>query len=246
MRWIESDLLKPISLGIIEDNKSYWANHFYSILKCFHYHKTLCYSPMQLKSYPLGTMNEMRGFFPLNFFAEMESYLYNWGFQYFLVTFLNQKASSNIVENLIVRLSDMYGVNFSLSLKEFSFYISGHDSSLSENLQDYFTDVFPAELRGLKANTNKLIEQSDLCLILKNPETNQKIGIFGEVEGLHGNKLRRKSYWENKQDFCVFSFGVVKGVGKQCYVENVNVNGIDRVCFHFEMNMILPIFQTTT
>ena len=77
----------------------------------------------------------------------------------------------------------MYDVNFSPSLNEYSFYMSGNDSSLSANLQDHFTDVFPLELRNIKVNTQKLINESDLCLILKNPVTNQKVGIFGEVEG---------------------------------------------------------------
>lgn len=246
MKWIESDFLTPISIGIIECEKSYWANHFYSVLSCINSHKNLRYSPRQLQSYPLWALNDMRGFLPLNFFETIQDYLYNWGFQYFLSVFLNQKASFNIVSELISRLSNIYGVNFSPSLQEFSFLISGQDSSLNENLQDYFTDVFPSELRSVKANTKKLIDESDLCLILKNPETTSKVAIFGEVEGVHGNKLRNKSYWEHKQDFCVFSFGVVNGIGKQCFVENINVNGIDRVCFHFEQkNSVVQDFHFT-
>ncbi|MEC7608787.1 MAG: hypothetical protein VX964_01315 [Verrucomicrobiota bacterium] len=246
MKWIESELVTPISFGIIENEKSYWANHFYSVIECINSHKNLQHSPMRFKSFPLWTLNEMRGFLPLNFFEVIQNYLYNWGFQYFLATFLNQKASKGIVEELISRLSQMYNVDFSSSLSEYSFYISGNDSTLSQTLQDNFTEVFPLELRSIKANTQKLINESDLCLILKNPITEGKVGIFGEVEGIHGNKLRNKSYWDNKQDFCVFSFGVIDGPNKECYVESLNVNGIDRVCFHLEKeNFVVKDFHQT-
>ncbi|RYV01970.1 hypothetical protein SOPP22_11965 [Shewanella sp. OPT22] len=246
MKWIESDLVTPISIGVIENERSYWASHFYSVIECINSHKNLQHSPMKFESYPIWTLNDMRGFLPQNFFEHIQSYLYNWGFQYFLATFLNQRSSLGIVEELLERLSEMYEVRFKASFNEYSFYISGADSSLSEKLEDRFTDVFPPELREVKANTKKLINESDLCLILKNPHTNRKVGIFGEVEGIHGNKLRNKSYWDSKQDFCVFSFGVVDGPNRECYVENVDVNGIDRVCFHFEKeNYVVQDFHFT-
>ena len=246
MKNINSELLQPISFGIIENQKSYWANHFYSIIECIHSHKNLQYTPIKMKKYPIYSLNDMRGYYPMNFFETIQPYIQNWGFQYFLASYLNNKASVNLVTELVNRLSNMYNVDFSPSLKEFNFYISGHDTILSKDLADRFTTVFPLELKNEKANTNKLINESDLCLILKNPLTEEKVGIFGEVEGVYGNKLKNKSYWEKKQDFCVFSFGVIKGKNKQIYMQNLNLNGINRVVVYLEQeNYIVTDFNLT-
>ncbi len=176
----------------------------------------------------------MRGNLPLNFFESIQDYLYNWGFQYFLASFLNQNVSGGIVRKMIEMLSEIHKVNFSDSLNEYYFHISGLDSSLSENLSSHFTAIFPPEIKDAKSNIRTIIDKSDLCLILRNPITNEKVGIFGEVEGLHGNKLKLESYWKNKQDSCVFSFGVVNGSNKQCFVEPIHVGGVERVGVFFE------------
>lgn len=242
----KSNPIKPINLGIIENQKSYWANHFYSVIQCLQHHKNLQYSPRRLENYPLSSLSDMRGNFPTNFFENIQKYLENWGFQYFLVNFLNQKSSHQVVETIIEQISQRYNVEFSTSFLEYTFYISGNDSSLTPKLQDYFTDVFPSELRELKVNTQKLINESDICLIIEDSYNQEKVALFGEIEGVHGNKLRNKSYWDKKQDFCVFSFGVQKGKNKQCYFENIHIDNINRVCLFFEEdNYVVKDFHMT-
>lgn len=246
MKYAKSELIKPINLGIIENEKLYWANHFYSAIQCLQYHKNLQYSPRRLDNYPLSSLSDMRGNFPINFFENIQKYLENWGFQYFLVNFLNQKSTHNIVGTIITQISEMYNVSFSTSFSEYTFYISGNDSSLSSELQNNFTDVFPSEVKNIKVNTQKLINESDICLIINKPNSYEKIALFGEIEGVYGNKLRNKSYWDKKQDFCVFSFGVTKGKNKQCYFENIHIDGINRVCLFFEEdNYVVRDFRLT-
>ena len=182
MKYTKAELIKPINLGIIENEKSYWANHFYSVIQCLQYHKTLQYSPRKLDNYPLSSLSDMRGNFPINFLDSIQRYLQNWGFQYFLVNFLNQKSSHQVVETIINQISNMYNVNFSTSFSEYTFYISGNDSSLSQELQNDFTDVFPPELRNIKVNTQKLINESDICLVIKD-DYNQKKLLFWRDRG---------------------------------------------------------------
>lgn len=243
--WTKSQLANPVNVGIIENYKSYWASHFYSVLECLHSHKTMNHSPMNLRSYPNWSLSEMRGDLPLNFFNELESYIRNWGFQYFLSVFMNNKMSSEIVEQLVKNLSDLYNANFSTNFNNYAFYISGHDSALSHGLLDRFTEVFPPELRENKPDSSILIAQSDLCLILTSPKTNNKVAIFGEVEGTYGSDMSNQSYWRNKLDFCVFTVGVIEGSGKGTYVANSCLNGIDRVNILFEKkHPVVADFQT--
>lgn len=236
-----STLVTPISLGIIENHKSYWANHFYAVIQCLDSHKRLKYSPRRIDHFPHWSLNDLRGYFPLNFFDSLQDYLRNWGFQYFLVSFLNQKVSSDIVTEVIRRLGELYNIRFSTELTEYSFHISGNDSALSFGLKNNFSEVFPLQIGANKPDTDKVIDNSDICLILNNPNTNTKVGIFGEVEGVHGNKLRNQSFWNRKSDFCVFNVGIVDGKTKKCRIDNVLFNGSDKVNLYFEKEHFVVI-----
>lgn len=232
MRSNKRSILTPINPIIIPDVKSYWATHFYSVLKCINSHKNLMHSPRRFNQFPSWTLSLMRGNLPLNFFEQIESYIKNWGMQYFLASFFNQKLGGHIIVELLERLEDLYGVCFNKNLDTFLFYLSGNDSSLSYKLNDRFTEVFP--FKDLKGSTNDLIAYSDLCLIVENSFNGSSVGIFGEVEGTYGNKFRTESYWGKKQEFCVFGVGVVEGSQQLIYFEESHHNGIDRVHLLFE------------
>ena len=189
----KKSIITPVSLGVIPSNRSYWATHFYSILQCLDQHKNLEFSPRRLDSYPNYSLAILRGCLPSNFFNQIERYIENWGVQYFLANFFNQKLGGNVVEELISRIEKAYDVTFNKSLNYFSFHVSGNDSNLSSKLREQFSEVFPIYLNGEFATVETLIGQSDLCLILSNLQ-NVKVGLFGEVEGIYGNKLRTESY----------------------------------------------------
>lgn len=232
MRSNKRSILTPVDPLLIPDVKSYWATHFYSVLKCIDSHKNLMHSPRKFHQFPIWTLSLMRGNLPVNFFDQLESYIKNWGVQYFLASFFNQKLGSHIIIELLERLEDLYGVCFSKDLDSFSFFVSGNDSSLSYKLSERFSEVFP--FVDMKNSVTDLIAYSDLCLIVENSLNNASVAIFGEVEGTYGNKFRTESYWGKKQEFCVFGIGVVEGNQKHVYFEESNHNGINRVHLLFE------------
>lgn len=232
MRSGKKSILTPINPIFIPDQKSYWATHFYSVLKCMDNHKNLQYSPRRFKEFPLWSLSLLRGNLPQNFFEYIESFIRNWGVQYFFASLFNQKVGSHIIIELIERLEELYGVCFNRDLEQFTFYISGNDSHLRYKLEDRFTEIFP--YKEMKNSTSDLIGYSDLCLVLENTLTGSSVGIFGEVEGNHGNKMRTEAFWGGKQEFCVFGIGVVDGNEKLVYFEESNYKGIPRVHLLFE------------
>ena len=112
MRSNKKSILTPISPLIIPDVKSYWATHFYSILKCMDSHKNLMHSPRRFPEFPVWTLSLMRGNLPIGFFDQIEGYIRNWGAQYFLASLFNQKIGEHIIVELIERLEGLYGVCF--------------------------------------------------------------------------------------------------------------------------------------
>ena len=240
----KKNLIEPLSLGIITNQRSYWATHFYSILQCLESHKTLQHSPRNLATFPNWSLGSLRGELPINFFASIEQYISNWGAQYFLANFLNQKVGGHIVIELITRLEKLYDARFSKNLNQFSCHVSGQDSEASFALNGLFSEIFPRQLNGITPNAGALIAYSDLCLILTDERLSTTVGIFGEVEGIYGNKFRTETYWGKKQDFCVFGIGVVDGRNGMVYFQEFEFNGIPKVVLLFERsNYVIKDFQ---
>ena len=203
----ENLISKPVNLSTISDYRSYWATHFYAILNCLCKHKGLEYSFMKLNGNP-KSLAMMRRSLSNGFFHHIKQQMTNWGFQYYLVNFLNyQNGSKNIVENLIIEIERYYNVKFSDYLKNYKFYISGQDSELYLQLTSIKFDIFPKGRNLGQNEKNDILKFSDLCLLLTDEQGN-KVGIFGEVEGLKGNYLKRSSYWKRKQETIVFGFGI--------------------------------------
>lgn len=244
MRSNKRSLLQPVHPLVIPNARSYWATHFYSVLKCIDMHKNLANSPRKFKEFPQWSMSLLRGNLPFGFFESMESYLQNWGAQYFLASFFNQKLGGHIIVELLERLEDLHGVCFNRTLDSFAFYVSGRDSALSYRLNDRFTEIFPST--ELKECVQELIDFSDLCLIVENSFNSGKVAIFGEVEGKYGNKLWSEKYWAKKQNYCVFGIGFVEGTGKQIWFEDRQQNGVNRVLLMIEKSHFIVTDFTKT
>jgi hypothetical protein len=241
MAFSKSQLVTPLNFGIIQNYKSYWATHFYAVLQCLHSHRALTFTPTGLPYYPHWKLRDLRADLPFNFFNQIESYLQNWGFQYFMSVFLNYKMSSGIVDQLIGNLAQLYDINLFTRHTGYRFFLAGSDSVLSEGLLDEFTDVFPFQINGVRPNARILAQQSDLCLVLNFPIPYARLAIFGEVEGLHGHGLSNESYWKKKLSFCVITIGVIDGVGRNAYISNTFINEIPRVNLIFERKS--PVVQ---
>lgn len=222
-------IITPVSFGVIPDYKSYWATHFYSALTCLDSHKNLMHSPHNLASFPIWSMALLRGHLPPNFFDHIENYMRNWGAQYFFASFFNQNLDGGVVLELVERLEEFYEENLSSWYNQFTFYVSGNDSTLSYNLDSRFTELFPFKINGKEANIDLLVAYSDLCLVLEDEFSDRKVGLFGEVEGIYGNKFRSESYWGRKQDFCVFGIGSVDGDQKMVYFQESHFKNISRI-----------------
>jgi len=234
MAFAQSQLATPLNVGIIQNFKSYWATHFYAVLECLHSHRALTFTPTGLPCYPHWKLRDLRADLPFNFFDQLDSYLQNWGFQYFMSIFLNYKMSSGIVDQLIGRLSQLYNISFLARHTSYRFFLAGSDSVLSEGLLDEFTEVFPYQINGMRPDARRLAQQSDICLVLSFPIPYGRLAVFGEVEGLHGHGLSNESYWKKKLSFCVIAIGVIDGAGKGAYILNTFINDIPRVNLIFE------------
>ncbi|ENJ1524192.1 hypothetical protein AB0522_003172 [Vibrio parahaemolyticus] len=224
---------QSLASSIITEHKSYWATHFCSFFECLHYH-TLQESPNKLKDYPNWTLSDYRGHLPSNFFYYIKQWVRNWGFQYFMVNYLNQRVGNYIVEQLLDRLTNEFDADFSEHLDKYWFYISGVDSRLSNNLSGRFDEIFPKKSGLLPPNIDAVIRNSDLCLVLRDSEEDINVGIFGEVEGNKGYKLETANFWDDKSDYCVFGIGVIKGSDKRCYIDTYDHAGAPKVNILFE------------
>lgn len=223
-------LATQISSGIIENYKSYWATHFYSFLQCLHNQKNINYRPSMLSSFPIWTLSTLRGTMEINFFNSIRRNVQNHGFQYFLTNFLNLKMSSGIVSQLIHNLSKIHQVSFNPEYNNYMFYMAGWDSTLGDGIAERFELIFP---HGTEGEVKDVIDRSDICMVLTDPTTNGKIGIFGEVEGNHGNRQLLGSYWSSRPKLSSFSIGISKSSGNGCWFQQTQHNDIDRVHIQF-------------
>ena len=241
---ISTGIIEPFNKILVPNYRSYWATHFYSIICCLHHHKNLEYSPRRMDIFPLWSLCSLRGSLPSNFFLIIKRYIANWGYQYFIANFLNQKMSFEIVQELVNRIQNLYDIYIIGELSGFGFYVSGNDSGLSLDLGEKFTRTFPSSNESCY---KKLIAQSDLCLILESPTDEDYIAIFGEVEGVYGNKLTKPSYWEGKQDNCVFGIGVLDNIDSNgIYFQDFNYDRHKKVNLLFDIsNFVVEDFLET-
>lgn len=232
-----STLLTPINLGLIRNQKKYLATHFYSIIQCLRFHINLKYPGKFFDKLgnPDWTLAILRGEARQNFFSDLKDYLNNWGLQYFIVNFLNSERGAPLADDLIERIKNIYDVENPHWLTDRKFFMSGSDSALSNGLNLRFGRVFPEKLLNETPNKRKIISHSDICLVLSDPtDFTERVGIFGEIEGVHGYKLSQASYYDNSKYYSIFSIGVYTEKGCGLFAENFTSNGVTRVVYKFQ------------
>lgn len=212
-------------ISVLPDQSfDYWSAHFAALLQCMHHHVNLSDSPMNLPNYPLWSIADLRAEKKHDFFSGLERYLTNWGFQYFLVNFLNSPISQNITAALNKGINEVFNPNFRNDLTYCQFQMSGRDSTLSNIPLLSQISVFPSTDYSNEYKYH-ICENSDLALILNNSNefiTMDAISIFGEVEGNKGIKLLNDDFWESKHRNCLFGIGVVssKTIASQLNLSN--------------------------
>lgn len=203
-------LIHEYNMPFSDNSISYWSMHFISVLECLAYHKNLTYPAIRSDG-TISSLARMKGNYPNSFFDIMINYISNWGMQYFMVHYLNHEISLCIVDKIKENLDDLFNIPNYKDYDGFEFYISGHDSELSNNINERYDEIYPKEFELNFLEKGNLIRNSDICLVLKNTKQNRNIAIFGEIEGNHGYRLFQDSFWNGKSDFCVIGIGAVDG-----------------------------------
>jgi hypothetical protein len=179
------------------------------------------------------SLEDLRSVAPPNFFQMIDANMRNWGMQYFLATFLNRSEAEPIVNAMISRLSEVWSSPFGTT--DYQFYISGRDSDLGRQVGLNFDEIFPRKILLDEPNRQKIIDFSDLCMILRSKEhfdergNFKRLGLFGEVEGNKGGDIFRTSYWSGKSNYCVFALGVIDEPGDGAFINTKRVGEVDRV-----------------
>ena len=72
-----SSLAAPINLGLIKNQKKYWATHFYSVIQCLRFHINLKYPGRYFEKLgsPDWSLAILRGDAEPNFFSNIIDYL---------------------------------------------------------------------------------------------------------------------------------------------------------------------------
>ena len=215
---MSSNGLASIVNHVVENSPQYWNAHFAAVLQCLHYHTTLNYSPRLLEKYPLWSLADLRAEHKSNFFGELRSSMANWGFQYFLVNYLNSPLGNSVTQALIRGMEEVYAIQFRQDMVYKSCWISGKDTAMLNSDILSRLSTFPCVGSRTYVNDYKyeIWENSDFALVLNNDPnviTNDAVGIFGEVEGnpKNGKKLLSTKFWERKHPNCLLGVGVVSG-----------------------------------
>ena len=218
-KYMNNRLIHHYSMPISDNSLSYWSMHFIAVLECLANHRTLEYSSQKLYGYPIFSLAKMKGYYPNSFFDRMAVFIQNWGMQYFIVHFLNHKFGLDIVDKIKENLDDLFNIKNYKDYDGFEFYISGFDSELGKNICEKYNEIYPNNFDLTPEEKLYLERNSDFCLVLKNTIKDKSIGIFGELEGNHGEKLFQDSFWERKSNFCVIGIGAIDGKNKGYYLE---------------------------
>ncbi|MDC5408956.1 hypothetical protein OHW82_11375 [Acinetobacter baumannii] len=188
----------------------YWSSHFAAVLQCLHNHTYLKYKPHNLINYPDWSIADLRGNYEYHFFNELQTYINNWGFQYFLLNFLNHPSSVIIVQTIAQALHDEYQAKFLSELNYYKYVMSGTDSLLTDKVLLNKTRTFLTSNSSSEVNYH-IADNSDLAIIFSNgSEANfyDSLAVYGEVEGNDGKTLLTERFWRRKHPDCLFGIGI--------------------------------------
>jgi hypothetical protein len=197
-------LIKP---KIVNSGASYWAMFYCSILKTIAYQKNIAYplKSLSLQSYR-GVLEH-----PANFFHKMKANIENHGFEYLMIDYLRSKDGRDVRDHLVDSLLSRHGIS-DFEFEYLNVFKLGDDSVLHQEISKYEDPdvkvITPVKNHGVDRNGNirlsvqtrpasKIAESflhSDLFIMVSDGK-NHTYGFVGEVEGHHGEKLFRESYY---------------------------------------------------
>ncbi|WP_157636526.1 hypothetical protein [Burkholderia ubonensis] len=197
---------------LIKNSTSYWATFYCAILKAIRYQKNLQFTwgaSTSLQDY----RGELR---QSGFFRKMKDSLLNHAFEYVMADFLKTNVGISHFKNLCLNILKDFDINdFEITLM--NVFKVGSDTEIHHARINYNNaDVQMLLPNGLKAwrtsviagyNINGTLQNSDLFILIS--DGRKTVGFVGEVEGNHGEKLYRPSYYEKgKGKYCTFGVSV--------------------------------------
>lgn len=231
---------------IVDNDKSYWAIFFCSILKAIRYQKNLGSNWGGAKS-----LKEYKGELRLNnFFSNMKNTIKNHAFEYVMVDFLKTNSGIDAFKLLCDSILKSYGVN-DFYIRYMNVFKVGTDSEVYRARVEYSkTELTMLLPKGVMAKPKTIISDingctltetlnySDLFIVISDGK--DTFGFVGEVEGNNGEDLFSKSYFNRnarKDKYC--SFGIAasdkKKHGDNLIKGNVSLN-MDEVIGRWILN----------
>lgn len=210
---LKKTILIP-QINILLDTSNYWAAFYCSILKTIRYQKNLDSvwgENNTLKEYK-GELRES------GFFSNMKNKIKNHAFEYVMADFLKTKDGIGIFKDLCANVLNDYNLN-GFDIKLINIFKVGTDTEIFDAKAEYqkstLTMLLPKGIKALPTsvingyNLNETLKFSDLFIIIS--DGNETFGFVGEVEGHHGEKLFRNTFFKEnpiKDKYCTFCIGV--------------------------------------
>lgn len=213
-------LVKSHQYPLILHATEYWMRLFGSVLACIGDHKLLEHRPDRLGLDSMRwSLRDFRGQAPVEAFGVVKASLRNWAFQYLMIDVLNATESKYIAW-LKDGLSQLRQIDLSATRTEA--YISGADSRSAAQLAELRGGRLLFDLRRSFDASGRQVRHTDLC-IFHYGARDYPVVALGEVEGGHGERVRRAEFWGAKSPALNFGIGIVDGEGVTCeFVETVH------------------------
>ena len=196
---------------VVDNWRSYWALHFWSVLACLHHHKVLENRPERLvRPYPDWTMAQLRGIAVENFFLVEKPKVKNFGLQYFMAIYLNHYHGRDARAMLLGQLREL--IKLDLDWEQSSFHVCG-ESTLDKEARIGIDEVAYPDGMVTGDQVEKFFSRCDLFIRVpkleaESTEDHPAVAIAGEVEGVRGSRLTKSSFWERKPKEAAFGIGI--------------------------------------
>lgn len=216
-------LVKIVNTKPVAYDTDYWAMHIAAALLCMHDHPGLAVSPERLlgDGWRTWSLSEYRGHAHPATFRQIQAHVGNWGAQYLIADILNRDLLG-LLNPLLAELAQVHGAPLISGQAKVECRVSGIDSRSS---RAFLQSCRARILSDRRRRVNKSLEgvkNADICLLVYQ-EGQDPVAIFGEVEGNHGERLRRNIYWGGKSPFALFGVGVLPGQVDGVTLETINL-----------------------
>jgi hypothetical protein len=192
--------------------------HAAAALICLHDQNCIADRPSKLVvHYPNWSLCAYRGAIANGKFAAIKHHIRNFGTQYLTADILSNDIIG-INAELLDQLSYIHDVRLG---KVLACYVSGLDSSMGTRFLEQCRARVLGDRRYSVQAMKPQVEHTDLCLVVSDAtDPDKQIAIFGEVEGNHGQKMLKDSYWDGKSKFAHFGIGMVPKQKEPSAIQN--------------------------